>query len=198
MRKMLGLLLLGAFACGAVEVTADFTRRVRPMKPMHGVGQPPALGLVDFQLFRYLKEAGIPYSRLHDVGSSAATLRAHTVDIPNVFPDFDADENDPANYDFLFTDKLLAALQSVHVQPAQGILRVQGVQRGVQAEARGRVPRERSRRLRARGGRRDGRRGGSRESNGDAEAARPRFRRAPRRFVHPHGCRSHVRGSSRA
>ena len=97
-----------SFAASAVEVKVDFSKGVRPMKPMHAVGQ-PLLGLRDYQLFRYLKEAGVPYARLHDIGSSVPHCRYHMVDIPNVFPDFDADENDPANYDFLYTDKMLAA-----------------------------------------------------------------------------------------
>ena len=39
------------------------------VKPVNGVGQPPMLGaLGDWPMMHYLKEAGIPYSRLHDVG----------------------------------------------------------------------------------------------------------------------------------
>ena len=106
-----------ALAASAVEVKVDFSKDVRPVKPMHAVGQPPLLGLRDYQLFRYLKEAGVPYARLHDIGSSVPQCRYHMVDIPNVFPDFDADENDPANYDFLYTDKMLAALIANGVEP---------------------------------------------------------------------------------
>lgn len=80
-----------ALAASAVEVRVDFSKDVRPVKPMHAVGQPPLLGLRDYQLFRYLKEAGVPYARLHDIGSSVPQCRYHMVDIPNVFPDFDAD-----------------------------------------------------------------------------------------------------------
>ena len=106
-----------ALTASAVEVRVDFSKDVRPVKPMHAVGQPPLLGLRDYQLFRYLKEAGVPYARLHDIGSSVPQCRYHMVDIPNVFPDFDADENDPANYDFLYTDKMLAALIANGVEP---------------------------------------------------------------------------------
>ena len=101
----------------AVSVKVDFTREAGRVKPMHAVGQPPVLGPRDYQLFRYLKEAGIPYSRLHDIGSSVPQARAHMVDIPNVFPDFDADETKPENYDFTYTDKLLAALRANGVEP---------------------------------------------------------------------------------
>ena len=106
-----------ALAASAVEVKVDFSKDVRSVKPMHAVGQPPLLGLRDYQLFRYLKEAGVPYARLHDIGSSVPQCRYHMVDIPNVFPDFNADEKDPANYDFLYTDKMLAALIANGVEP---------------------------------------------------------------------------------
>ena len=95
-------------------VKADFTKRTGPVKPMHGVGQPPQTGW-GYQMFRYLKEAGIPYSRLHDVGGHHG--KDAYVDIPNLFRDFDADENDPASYDFAFTDRLLKALVAQGVEP---------------------------------------------------------------------------------
>ena len=50
-----------------MKITADFSQKTGKVKPMHGVGQPPFLGS-DFSLFHYLTDAGIPYSRLHDVG----------------------------------------------------------------------------------------------------------------------------------
>ena len=74
---------------------------------MHGVGQPPFAG-VDFSMFKYLKDAGVPYSRLHDVGGIYGGFR--WVDIPNLFRDFSADENDENSYDFTYTDLLITAL----------------------------------------------------------------------------------------
>ncbi len=35
---------------------------------------------------------------------------AHFVDVPNIFPDFDADENDPRNYDFTLTDEYIGSI----------------------------------------------------------------------------------------
>jgi len=55
--------------------------------------------------FKYL---GIPRSRLHDCcGKWGGT---HFVDVPNIFRDFDADENDPANYDFHYSDEYITAI----------------------------------------------------------------------------------------
>ena len=33
------------------------------------------------------------------------------MDVPNIFPDFNADENDPANYDFYYTDEYIKGIQ---------------------------------------------------------------------------------------
>ena len=86
------------------------------VKPVNGVGQPPMVGaLKNWPMMHYLKEAGIPYSRLHDVGGRLGG--GLFVDIPNLFPDFDADENDPKNYRFVFTDSLMKALEANGVEP---------------------------------------------------------------------------------
>jgi len=97
-----------------MKIKVDFDKVVGVMKPMHGVGQPPMFQL-NGSMLHYLTEAGIPYSRLHDVqGVMGANLY---VDIPNLFRDFDADENDPASYDFAFTDSFLSQLIEHKVEP---------------------------------------------------------------------------------
>ena len=96
-------------------VKIDLDKKIKPMKPMHGGGQPP-LGGKDFtEFFHYITEAGIPFSRLHDVGGPFGGGRF--VDIPNVFRNFDADEKDPASYDFTFTDHIIKALVAANVEP---------------------------------------------------------------------------------
>lgn len=85
------------------------------IKPMHGVGQPPFSGGGNFKMFRFLTEAGIPYSRLHDVGGAYGNGRF--VDIPNLFRNFDADETLPESYSFAFTDGLIKALVEAGVEP---------------------------------------------------------------------------------
>lgn len=100
------------------NIFVDFTQRAGKIKPMHAVGQPPFKGgfrMLDFSPIEWLKKAHIPYSRLHDVGGAFGGNRY--VDIPNIFRDFDADENDPASYDFAFTDALLAGLAEYDVKP---------------------------------------------------------------------------------
>ena len=96
-------------------IQIDLQTQVKKMKPMHGGGQPPLGGKEMTEYFHYITEAGIPFSRLHDVGGAFGGGRF--VDIPNVFRNFDADENDPANYDFAFTDHLIKALVAAGIEP---------------------------------------------------------------------------------
>ena len=99
-------------------VQVNFDHTVGRIKPMHAVGQPPFVGgfcKLDFTPMQILADAHIPYSRLHDVGGPFGGNRY--VDIPNIFRDFDADENDPASYDFAFTDELIKALVAYGVAP---------------------------------------------------------------------------------
>jgi len=86
-------------------VSIDFTRPAGPIKPLHGINNSPVtLG----QELPELRAAGIPFVRLHDTaGPFGGTC---FVDVPNVFPRFDADPDDPAAYDFAFTDAHLKGL----------------------------------------------------------------------------------------
>ena len=100
------------------RICVNFDEVSGKIKPMHATGQPPFLGgfcKLDFSYINYLKEANIPYSRLHDVGGAFGSNRY--VDIPNIFRNFDADENDPASYDFAFTDALLEGMYEYDVEP---------------------------------------------------------------------------------
>ena len=95
------------------KLHVNFEKTVGRIKAMHAVGQPPLYGAND-RYFHYLTEAHIPYSRQHDTGGAFGGNLY--VDIPNVFRDFNADENDPANYDFTFTDFLLTSLDKAKVK----------------------------------------------------------------------------------
>ena len=80
---------------------------------MHAVNN--ALVMIGNGKFEYLKDAGIPYTRLHDTGGSYGGNVF--VDIGNVFRDFDADETDPNSYDFAFTDWLLKNITDAGAKP---------------------------------------------------------------------------------
>ena len=97
-----------------VSIQLDCNERLGRIKPLHGINNAPLSG-TDNQMFHYLGEAGVPYSRLHDTGGRFGG--GCFVDIENVFRSFDADPEDPASYDFAFTDWLLAQLHTQGVEP---------------------------------------------------------------------------------
>lgn len=97
-----------------MHISFDFESTVGKIRAMHAVGQPPRLGISDAHM-HYLTDAHIPYSRLHDVAGYYGG--GVYVDIPNLFRDFDADENDPAAYDFTYTDLLLKQLIEAKCEP---------------------------------------------------------------------------------
>ncbi len=83
----------------------DLQQITGKIKPLHGVNNSP---IVLNQSIPSFTEAGIPYMRTHD--TAYAYGGARYIDIPNIFPNFDADETDPASYDFAFTDAYLASI----------------------------------------------------------------------------------------
>ncbi len=97
------------------DIQVDFSKATGKVRPLHGVCIPPLLGIHDTSLFHYLKEAGMPTCRLHDVGGPFGGT--HLVDVENIFTDMDADEDDPASYDFAFTDNLITALVENGCEP---------------------------------------------------------------------------------
>ena len=117
MKRLLAILATGcALGAAAASVKVDLSKETGPVKPVNGVGQPPLIGAAgDWWMIHYLAEAGIPFSRLHDVGGAYG--RNIFVDIPNLFRNFDADENNPANYDFAFTDLLINKLVENGIEP---------------------------------------------------------------------------------
>ena len=101
-----------------MKLQLDLNQKIGAIKRMNATGQAPMGGGVAFNAykhFHYLSEISVPYVRLHDVGGTYGGGRY--VDVPNIFRNFDADENDPKNYDFAFTDAYLAALAENGLKP---------------------------------------------------------------------------------
>lgn len=99
-----------------IKVHANFNKSIGKIKPMHAINNMPTVpNDWNGTLFGKLREANVPYSRLHDTGGYFGG--AHYVDIPNIFPCFDADENDPESYDFAFTDALLSEICANGIKP---------------------------------------------------------------------------------
>ena len=96
-------------------INVDFNSTVGPVNPIHGINNAPIIGgepCVNSALFHYMKEAGIPFSRLHDTG-----FINKFVDICYIFPNFDADETLASSYDFAFTDVLIRELVKYGMEP---------------------------------------------------------------------------------
>ena len=96
-------------------VKVDFGKTAGCMKPVHGVNNGPKTRLFGFDMSAHFKEAGIPYSRLHDTEYPYGS--GHFVDIPCIFPDFNADPENPASYDFALTDEYIKAIVVAGAKP---------------------------------------------------------------------------------
>ena len=86
----------------------DFSKTTGVVKPLHGVNNAPYGVLNEDLATNFMKDAGIPFSRLHDAMGPYGG--AHYVDVPNVFPNFDADPENPENYDFTLTDNYIGSI----------------------------------------------------------------------------------------
>lgn len=82
------------------------------IKPMHSSCAGPKSGGAGLRndASEFFKEIGIPSSRLHDIEGAYSCNQY--VDIHCIFPDFDADENDDKNYNFIPTDNYLNAIKA--------------------------------------------------------------------------------------
>ncbi len=72
-------------------ITVDFSKRLGVLKPLHGLNNGPInFGGMLNNSHRY-RELGVPWVRLHDPNWP----HPREVDVPQIFPDFDADPDDP-------------------------------------------------------------------------------------------------------
>lgn len=92
--------LLAGNSTGTEKISVNFKKQTGiEIKPLHGINNSP---VSLYKPIPELKNAGIPFVRLHD---AAGRYGGNCyVDIPNIFPDFEADETDPESYRFEFTD----------------------------------------------------------------------------------------------
>ena len=110
---------LGLVAAPEWAVTVDVQTVRGPVKAMNAVNNGPTKPRSDqsrgnFDAYAALK---IPYARVHDANHCSAYGGPHTVDITAVFPDFDADVENPASYDFVHTDEYLANIRAAGTEP---------------------------------------------------------------------------------
>ena len=101
-----------------INVSVNFNEAIGVVKPMHAVNNGPVCrvgeqyqGWNDTSNLNAFVAAGIPYARTHDSSFYAPYGLEHTVDVLAIFPDFDADVNDPASYDFVCTDNYMQMIE---------------------------------------------------------------------------------------
>ena len=100
----LGLIL----TAGAVTIEPDFSKSVGAAPLVYGLARPPSPAYDNWTRGEALRKANVPYLYLHNVGGAYGA--GAFVDVSNLFPKFDADENDPASYDFMVTDNLMQCM----------------------------------------------------------------------------------------
>jgi hypothetical protein len=90
----------------------DFARPIGQIRPLHGINCGPVCdgGMVD--LTEFYQELRVPLVRLHD----CHWPNPDVVDVHTIFPDFDADPDDPASYRFAKTDEYVAATLATGAQ----------------------------------------------------------------------------------
>ena len=98
------------------KIRVNFENEVGRVKPMHAVNNGPAhkfhtndQSTSNLKLF---KDAGIPLCRTHDAAFYAIYGGEHTVDVNNIFTDWNADPYDPESYDFACTDEYMKCIDA--------------------------------------------------------------------------------------
>ncbi|MBR5743676.1 MAG: hypothetical protein IKX85_07690, partial [Clostridia bacterium] len=97
------------------SITVFPTPTGRPIRPLNGVNGGPVSLNFRLDARRLFEEARIPYCRLHDIEGPLGGGKF--VDVRNIFPLWELDENDPASYDFTFTDAYLSAIRESGAEP---------------------------------------------------------------------------------
>ena len=88
-------------------VKVGFNKPAGKIKPLHGVNN--AARMTDYgELLEDFVSLRPPFCRLHDTAGVYGGSRY--VDVANIFPDPEADEDDPASYDFTLTDLYIKPL----------------------------------------------------------------------------------------
>ena len=100
-------------------VNINYSKEIGNIKVMHAVNNGPVISGKDQTRgneYSY-KAARIPYARVHDAAFHSGYGGEHTIDVHAIFPDFNADVNDPASYDFPCTDRYISQIIEFGAEP---------------------------------------------------------------------------------
>lgn len=102
-----------------VLLCVDDATECGPIKLMNAVNNGPTKPKSDQTVgnFEEYRSLGIPFARVHDAAICYSYGGSHVVDISGVFPDFDADPDDPNAYDFHLTDEYLSNIRAAGTEP---------------------------------------------------------------------------------
>ena len=100
-------------------VKINYAKETGKIKVMHAVNNGPAVAGKDQTRGNETSYAAarIPYARVHDASFFAGYGGEHTVDVHAIFPNFEADVNDPASYDFACTDHYMKQIIEYGAEP---------------------------------------------------------------------------------
>ena len=118
-RFLLCTLVLFFSLCASAQVTIDPGKVIGSVKPMNAVNNGPVVASSKEQTrgnFTEYKALHIPFARTHDSADFDGYGGPHSVDISQLFPDFNADVDDPASYDFTNTDVYLKSIVDAGTQ----------------------------------------------------------------------------------
>ena len=97
------------------HITINHNPNGRPIRPLNGVNGGPVSHNFRHDAKSLFAEAHIPYCRLHDIEGTLGGGKF--VDVRNIFPLWELDENDPGSYDFTFTDEYLRCIDECGAKP---------------------------------------------------------------------------------
>ena len=96
------------------SVTVERRSSGRPIRPLNGVNGGPVTHNFRRDARTLFADARIPYCRLHDIEGTLGGGKF--VDVRNIFPIWELDENDPKSYDFTYTDEYLRCIDACGAQ----------------------------------------------------------------------------------
>lgn len=118
MKKVLALysvlIVLFGVSCNNTDVYVNVAPLavMGPVKPMNAANNGPVKA--NMESYAALQ---IPYARPHDAALNEVYVAKRCVDVSAVFPDWDAPVDDPASYDFVNTDVLIANMINAGTKP---------------------------------------------------------------------------------
>ena len=115
-RSIATLLALASIFMVRAQVVVDAGEVVGKIKVMNAVNNGPVVARNSQKRgnSQAYQDGNFGYARLHD--APIEWEWGHTVDISCVFPNFEADENDPKSYDFTLTDKLIKEIYDANTK----------------------------------------------------------------------------------